>query len=277
MTAINSLAYTNLIMGGYNRTANPYAITSFGYIPIVQPSIGRNVNQYFGTIPTPNFGGGFPNIGAYLLALVSSIKLPQINFVAPKVATPSTNATTTAPTTTLAPPINKKTERSNAVTQKNKKPVEKTTKKQTTQTKVVDKSNKKTKIKPGLLKGNLKGKEAVITRLCDKYNLSVGLVLTIIGLESGWGTSNLASHNNFGGYRDKGDLGKDANGHGYFSTPEKGLDKVISNLANYTRYNNVSSVDFANLDSIGKHYSENPKWAEKIRDIYNTTTKRYLY
>ena len=65
-------------------------------------------------------------------------------------------------------------------------------------------SSSSSKIKPGLLKGNLRGKEAVITQLCEKYNVDVALVLSIIGQESGFGTSNLAQHNNFMGYRASG-------------------------------------------------------------------------
>ena len=87
------------------------------------------------------------------------------------------------------------------------------------------------KIKAGLLKGNLKGKEALITQLCEKYNVDVALALSIIGQESGFGTSNLAQHNNFMGYRAAGDAGKNANNFGYFSTPEKGLEAGIRNLS----------------------------------------------
>ena len=89
------------------------------------------------------------------------------------------------------------------------------------------------KIKAGLLKGNLKGKEAVITQLCEKYNVDVALALSIIGQESGFGTSNLAQHNNFMGHRAAGDAGKSSKGFGYFSTPEKGLEAAIRNLSKY--------------------------------------------
>lgn len=91
------------------------------------------------------------------------------------------------------------------------------------------------KIKTGLLKGNLKGKEAVITQLCEKYNVDVALALSIIGQESGFGTSNLAQHNNFMGYRAAGDAGKSSKGYGYFSTPEKGLEAGIRNLSKYPK------------------------------------------
>ncbi|MBQ8459646.1 glucosaminidase domain-containing protein [bacterium] len=130
-------------------------------------------------------------------------------------------------------------------------------------------------LKPGLFKGALAGKEALVTKICRKYGVSPQLVASIIGLESGWGTSNLAMHNNFGGYRAAGDLGKNEKGFGYFSTPEKGLEAMIKNLAGYTRYSDVSKVDFANLDNIGRHYCEEGVWAERVRKMYNSRVKQY--
>lgn len=140
-------------------------------------------------------------------------------------------------------------------------------------------TNTSSKIKPGLLKGNLRGKEAVITQLCEKYNVDVALVLTIIGQESGFGTSNLARHNNFMGYRAGGDLGKDRNGHGYFSTPEKGLEAAIKNLARYPqKYKNrgVKKADMNNIDAISKIYCETSTYATAIKSLYNSTVKKYL-
>lgn len=136
---------------------------------------------------------------------------------------------------------------------------------------------KSSKIKPGLLKGNLKGKEGVITELCQKYNVDVALVVSIIGQESGFGTSNLASHNNFMGYRAAGDLGKSSNGFGYFSTPEKGLEAGIRNLSKYPeRYASVKKADMNNIDAIGKIYCEGDTYSSAIKKIYNTTVKEYL-
>lgn len=133
------------------------------------------------------------------------------------------------------------------------------------------------KIKPGLLKGNLIGKEGVITELCQKYNVDVALVVSIIGQESGFGTSNLAKHNNFMGYRAAGDLGKSSNGFGYFSTPEKGLEVAIRNLSKYPeRYASVKKADMNNIDAIGKIYCEGDTYSSAIKKIYNTTVKEYL-
>jgi len=130
-------------------------------------------------------------------------------------------------------------------------------------------------IKPGLFKGQLAGKEEVVNQLCRKYGVSPALVASIIGLESGWGTSNLAQHNNFMGYRKAGDLGCNGKGFGYFSTPEKGLEAAIRNLAGYTRFSDVASVDFNNLDSIGRHYCDG-QWAPAVRRMYNSTVQKYV-
>jgi hypothetical protein len=136
--------------------------------------------------------------------------------------------------------------------------------------------NGQSDLKPGLFKGRLAGQEALVSRICRKYGVSPALVASIIGLESGWGTSDLAMHNNFGGYRAAGDLGKNAKGFGYFSTIEKGLDAMIKNLASYTKYRDVSKVDFNNLDSIGRHYCEGNVWSGRVRAMYNSRVKNYL-
>lgn len=137
--------------------------------------------------------------------------------------------------------------------------------------------NGESDLKPGLFKGALAGKEALVTRLCRKYGVSPALVASIIGLESGWGTSNLAMHNNFGGLRKAGDLGANAKGFGYFSTPERGLEEMIKNLASYSRrFSDVKNVDFANLDAIGRHYCEGGNWANKVREMYSKNVQNYL-
>ncbi len=131
-------------------------------------------------------------------------------------------------------------------------------------------------LKPGLFKGNLAGKEDVVNQLCNKYGVDPALVASIIGLESGWGTSNLARHNNFMGYRKAGDVGVNPKGFGYFSTPEKGLEAAIKNLAGYTRYSDVASVDFNNLDQIGRHYCEGGVWAGRVRKMHDSRVQRYI-
>ena len=142
-----------------------------------------------------------------------------------------------------------------------------------TQASIVD---ERSQLKPGLFKGRLAGQEALVSRLCQKYNVSPALVASIICEESGYGTSKKAYNNNFMGYRAAGDLGKDSGGFGKFSTIEKGLEAGISNLARYTRFSDVSSVDFNNLDAIGRHYCEGGVWASHIRNVYNTVVSKYL-
>lgn len=131
-------------------------------------------------------------------------------------------------------------------------------------------------LKPGLFKGTLAGKEALVTSICKKYNVDTGLVAAIIGLESGYGTSAKAKNNNFMGYRAAGDLGKDSRGFGIFSSAEKGLEKAIKNLARYTRYSDVHKVDFNNLNAIGRHYCEGGVWANGVRSVYSSRVKSYL-
>ena len=135
------------------------------------------------------------------------------------------------------------------------------------------------KIKAGLLKGNLKGKEALITQLCEKYNVDVALALSIIGQESGFGTSNLAQHNNFMGYRAAGDAGKSSKGFGYFSTPEKGLEAAIRNLSKYPeKYaaKGIKKADMNNIDAIAQVYCEGSSYSSAIKNIYDKTVKSYL-
>ncbi len=140
----------------------------------------------------------------------------------------------------------------------------------------ISSGNGASELKPGLFKGKLAGQEALVTRLCKKYGIDPALVASIIGLESGWGTSNLAvNSNNFMGYRSSGDLGKNAKGFGKFSTPEKGLDAAIKNLSKYTRFSDVKSVDFNNLNQIGRHYCDNT-WAQSVQRMHNSRVKKYI-
>ena len=139
-----------------------------------------------------------------------------------------------------------------------------------------DSGKTKSAFKQGLFKGALAGKEELVTRICRKYNVSPAVVASIIGLESGWGTSNLAQRNNFGGYRAQGDEGRSNKGFGYFSTAEKGLEAMIKNLASYPqRYSDVTAVDFDNIVNIGKHYC-NANWGNKVKEMYNSRVSKYL-
>ncbi len=139
-----------------------------------------------------------------------------------------------------------------------------------------DSGKTKSAFKQGLFKGALAGKEELVTRICRKYNVNPAVVASIIGLESGWGTSNLAQKNNFGGYRAQGDAGRNDKGFGYFSSAEKGLEAMIKNLASYPqRYSDVTAVDFDNIVNIGKHYC-NANWGNKVKEMYNSRVSKYL-
>jgi len=139
-----------------------------------------------------------------------------------------------------------------------------------------DTGKTKSAFKQGLFKGSLAGKEELVTRICRKYDVDPAVVASIIGLESGWGTSNLAQRNNFGGYRSQGDAGKSDKGFGYFSTAEKGLEAMIKNLASYPkRYSDVTAVDFNNIMNIGKHYC-NANWGNKVKEMYNSRVSKYM-
>lgn len=154
-----------------------------------------------------------------------------------------------------------------------------TTNQTTPSEKTTYQTNTSSKIKPGLLIGNLKGKEALITQLCEKYNVDVALALTIIGQESGFGKSELAQRNNFMGYRAAGDAGKSDSGFGYFSTPEKGLEAAIKNLAKYPQKyadKGVKKADMNNIDAIGRIYCEGDSYATVIKELYKSTVKKYL-
>lgn len=259
---VNLITAYNPFMTGYMQPPvsyyNPLPVNNFGYIPLTAATGGINTNPYLGTMPSfqpINF-----DISAFSKILADCLKTPYITPYKPTTSLTTSNnflqlTRNTASRTTLNAP--KQT--SAAVINTNT---------------ITD--NGKSDLKPGLFKGRLAGQEALVTRLCHKYGVSPALVASIIGLESGWGTSNLAMHNNFGGYRAAGDLGKNEKGFGYFSTIEKGLEAMIKNLADYTRYRDVSQVNFNNLDNIGRHYCEGGSWATKVREIYSSRVSNYL-
>lgn len=245
MTSINTAASINPFTTVSQPQASfqyyPVQNMAMGYIPMTMGTMGGiDVSQYFGTMPPmPDFTS---SLSAYVQGIVSNIKLPQINFATTTPAAASSSSATSGSSSSSSQQI----------------------------------ADTQSDLKPGLFKGRLAGQEALVSRLCHKYGVSPALVASIIGLESGWGTSNLAMHNNFGGYRAAGDLGKNEKGFGYFSTIEKGLEAMIKNLAGYTRYSDVSQVNFSNLDNIGRHYCEGGVWSSRVREMYNSRVSNYL-
>lgn len=232
---------TDIFQGfnGMNFALNPYSL--YSGVNMAMPSIFMPSASYF-SMPAmpmmPIFGGFNFNTGLFAQSKSTTSK-----------SNSSDTQTTTSATTTQTK--NGTSSNSSAI------------------------SDTKSELKPGLFKGSLKGQEALVTKICKKYNVSPALVASIIGLESGYGTSELAQKNNFMGYRAAGDLGKNAKGFGYFSTAEKGLEAAIKNLSKYTRYSDVSKVDFNNIDAIGRHYCEGGVWSQKVKNVYSTVVKKY--
>lgn len=248
MAGINIAASVNpFATASLSQSTFPYNPTaSLGYIPMTGTTGGIDVSQYFGTVPTLQMPDMGATLSAYVQNLISNIQIPSFNITTSVQSSASASASGSSSSSGSASSSSQQI------------------------------ADTKSDLKPGLFKGRLAGKEALVSSLCHKYNVSPALVASIIGLESGWGTSNLAMHNNFGGYRAAGDLGKNEKGFGYFSTVEKGLEAMIKNLAGYTRYSDVAQVNFNNLDSIGRHYCEGGVWSSRVREMYNSRVSNYL-
>ena len=124
----------------------------------------------------------------------------------------------------------------------------------------------------GIFKSYLKGKEGLVTQLSNKYGVDPILVSSIIALESGWGVSELASHNNFMGlknYNKTADAGTNEKGFGYYSTAEKGLEAAIKNLSTYAeKFSDVKAVSYDNIYAIATHYCVGNTRAGNVKDIY---------
>ena len=128
----------------------------------------------------------------------------------------------------------------------------------------------------GLMKGVLEGQEGLICEIAEKYDMEPEFLAAIIALESGYGTSSLASSNyNFGGVTGSGDAGyttRSSDGYKFakYSSIEAGLDAMAKNLSQYDdRYSDVSAVNIDNVDAIGGHYCVGGDWANKVRTLYN--------
>ena len=240
------------IFANYCRPIQPILNYNFAW-PSLNLSANHQLNSGF-ALPQSSQPYQFGFLSSnYLLPKLPTLTVPQFTTVT------SPKASTTSASTKTKPETKKKINPESA---------------QSVVVSDADKAN--SDLKPGLFKGKLQGQEALVSKICRKYNVAPGLVASIIILETGWGTSNLAQHNNFGGYRAAGDLGKNEKGFGYFSTVEKGLDAMIKNIANYTRFKDVYAVDFSNIDAIGRHYCVGGNWANKVKNIYNKNVKQYL-
>ena len=124
-------------------------------------------------------------------------------------------------------------------------------------------------IKEGTMAGVLEGKEKAIEDLCEKYGVEPKFIAALIGAETGWGTTGVSVQNNPMSYRASGDLGKDENGFGIFSTPEAGLEAGISNIADYRNRYGIEAIDIDHADEIGEIYADGDKnWATFVRECY---------
>jgi flagellum-specific peptidoglycan hydrolase FlgJ len=119
--------------------------------------------------------------------------------------------------------------------------------------------------------GALEGQEELVSQIAEEYGIEPEFLASIICLESGYGTSGLAtSANNFGGVTGSGDAGSTSSGFAKYSSVEEGLRAMAKNLSNYDdRYSDVSAVDINNVGAIGNHYCVGGDWANKVTSIYN--------
>ena len=95
----------------------------------------------------------------------------------------------------------------------------------------------------------------------EKYNIDYKLLIAISALESGWGTSYYAIHNNniFGW----------CSGKMYFNSVDECIYYVAEFLAREYLSPTGMYYEGASIDDIAKHYNENPKnWAKEVKQIY---------
>lgn len=95
----------------------------------------------------------------------------------------------------------------------------------------------------------------------EKYNIDYKLLIAISALESGWGTSYYAIHNNniFGW----------CSGKMYFNSVDECIYYVAEFLAREYLSPTGMYYEDASIDDIAKHYNENPKnWAKEVKQIY---------
>ncbi len=122
--------------------------------------------------------------------------------------------------------------------------------------------------------GALEGKEDVVTEMAEKYGLEPEFLASIMCLETGYGTSSLCNNcNNPGGTTGSGSAGSyttsDGRTFAKYNSIEEGIEAMAKNLAGYTKYDGVTSVDIDHVDAIGNKYCVGGDWANKVKTIYN--------
>lgn len=90
----------------------------------------------------------------------------------------------------------------------------------------------------------------------------------IAALESGWGRSDLAKtkHNLFGW--------SGLNGYATFLSPEICVESVARKLRSSYLNEDGKSYHGTNIEGIAVSYSENPEWADAVREIYDGILRR---
>ncbi|MCD8024585.1 MAG: glucosaminidase domain-containing protein [Candidatus Gastranaerophilales bacterium] len=110
--------------------------------------------------------------------------------------------------------------------------------------------------------GVLADKADYIDELCAEYNIDSALVLAIMSLETGYGTSSaIVNYNNPGGMMKSGSII-------HYSSLEEGIEAVIKNLAN-----NYIGQGLTTISEIGAKYCPSSQsWIDSVTSIYNTLT-----
>lgn len=122
--------------------------------------------------------------------------------------------------------------------------------------------------------GILAGKEDKVAEIAEKYGLEPEFLASIMCLETGYGTSSLCNNcNNPGGTTGSGSAGSyttsDGRTFAKYNSIEEGIEAMAKNLAGYTKYDGVTSVDIDHVDAIGAKYCVGGDWANKVKTIYN--------
>lgn len=117
--------------------------------------------------------------------------------------------------------------------------------------------------------GSLAGKEAAVSSIAKKYGIEPEFLAAIMCHETGYGTSNLCrNNNNPGGTKGVGNAGTSDSGFASYKTIEDGVEAMAKNLAGYTKYEGVTSVDIDHVDAIGVKYCEGNTWAGNVKNMY---------
>lgn len=111
------------------------------------------------------------------------------------------------------------------------------------------------KLSSRLKGGQLEGCGEKIVEICKQNNISPSFFCAVMALESGWGKSKLAKHNNFGGIKIKGK-------YHHFKTRDEGLNYMAGMFRRVYHAKNIKSVE-----AIGKKYAGSKKWPSRVKAL----------